>query len=189
MARELVIGTGLGSTSDNYTVTIYASPMGAASVSVADAGGYYNGTNVEAVLAELAAGGDGATWLSGSGAPSNAIGSNRDFYLDTTNHAYYGPKAYGAWGTARPLVGPQGATGPQGAQGIQGIQGVTGTAATLSVGTVTTAAPGTSATVTNAGTSAAAVFNFTIPRGDTGATGPQGPTGPANLIILNQFFT
>jgi hypothetical protein len=45
------------------------------------------------------------------------------------------------------------------------------------VGTITTAAAGASANVTNSGTSAAAVFNFTIPRGATGATGPQGPAG------------
>jgi hypothetical protein len=43
----------------------------------------------------------------------------------------------------------------------------------VTVGTVTTGAAGTQATVTNAGTSGAAVLNFTIPRGaaGTGATG------------------
>jgi hypothetical protein len=46
------------------------------------------------------------------------------------------------------------------------------------VGTVTTGAPGTSASVTNSGASGAAVLNFTIPRGATGATGPQGPAAP-----------
>jgi hypothetical protein len=43
---------------------------------------------------------------------------------------------------------------------------------------VTTGAPGSSATVTNTGTSSAAVFAFSIPRGDTGATGATGATGP-----------
>jgi hypothetical protein len=47
-------------------------------------------------------------------------------------------------------------------------KGDTGAAATITVGTVTTGAPGTDATVTNVGTSGAAVFDFTIPRGDTG---------------------
>jgi len=37
------------------------------------------------------------------------------------------------------------------------------------VGTVTTGAPGSSASVTNVGTSSAAVFDITIPRGDAGA--------------------
>jgi len=40
-----------------------------------------------------------------------------------------------------------------------------GDAATVTVGTTTTGDPGTSATVTNSGTTSAAVLNFTIPRG------------------------
>lgn len=76
--------------------------------------------------------------------------------------------------------GPKGDKGDQGIQGPQGLQGETGpagTAATISVGTTTTGEPGTNASVTNSGTSSAAVFNFTIPRGVVGATGPQGETG------------
>ena len=80
-----------------------------------------------------------------------------------------------AWVNAGPLRGPQGL---QGDQGIQGIQGNPGTAATIGLGTVTTGAAGSSASITNSGTSSAAVFNFTIPRGDTGAQGNQGPAGP-----------
>ncbi|WP_295615724.1 spore surface glycoprotein BclB [uncultured Intestinimonas sp.] len=48
----------------------------------------------------------------------------------------------------------------------------------MTVGTVTTGAPGTGAAVTNSGTPQNAVLDFTIPRGDTGAAGPQGPQGP-----------
>ena len=100
--------------------------------------------------------------------------------------------------------GPQGETGPQGPQGGQGIQGIQGEkgadgsqgpqgpkgdtgadgkAATISVGTVTTGSAGTSASVTNSGTSSAAILNFTIPqgakgdKGDKGADGSQGPKG------------
>ena len=40
---------------------------------------------------------------------------------------------------------------------------------TVTVGTVTTGAAGSSAIVTNSGTSTAAVLNFTIPKGDTGS--------------------
>lgn len=58
--------------------------------------------------------------------------------------------------------------GPPGADGAQGIDGA---AATITVGTVTTGEAGTSATVTNSGTSSAAVFNFTIPRGAAGSDG------------------
>lgn len=73
--------------------------------------------------------------------------------------------------------GDKGLTGDKGATGERGPQGATGAAATIKVGTVSTGNPGTNATVVNAGTANAAVFNFTIPRGATGATGPQGPAG------------
>ena len=53
-------------------------------------------------------------------------------------------------------------------------QGPPGTAATVNAGTTTTGAAGTSASVTNVGTTSAAVFNFVIPRGDTGNTGATG---------------
>ena len=69
------------------------------------------------------------------------------------------------------LVGPTGPTGPTGATGPAGA------AATIAVGTTSTGAEGTNAAVTNSGTSSAAVFDFTIPRGDTGATGPAGADG------------
>ena len=87
------------------------------------------------------------------------------------NGSLQGPKG----DTGEP--GPQGETGPQ---GIQGVQGPAGAAATITVGTVTTGGPGTDATVTNSGTTSAAVFNFQIPqgqKGDTGDAGPQGPKG------------
>ena len=66
----------------------------------------------------------------------------------------------------------------QGPPGPQGQQGEPGAAATVTVGTVTTGEPGTDAIVTNSGTESAAVLNFTIPRGETGAVGAVGPRGP-----------
>ena len=89
----------------------------------------------------------------------------------------------GATGAQGPIgltgaTGPTGATGATGPIGATGATGATGTAATIAVGTVTTGTAGSSAVITNAGTSGAAVFNFTIPRGDTGATGATGATGP-----------
>lgn len=88
--------------------------------------------------------------------------------------------------------GPIGLTGPQGPIGATGLTGATGAAATIAVGTVTTGAPGSSATITNAGTSGAAVFNFAIPRGDvgaTGSTGATGATGTAATIALGTVTT
>ena len=93
------------------------------------------------------------------------------------------PGANGAQGVPGPS-GPQGAQGVPGIQGLQGPtgpqgpQGPTGAAATATAGTTTTGLPGSSASVVNAGTTSAAVFNFTIPRGDQGPSGPVGPAGP-----------
>ena len=56
-------------------------------------------------------------------------------------------------------------------QGVKGFDGEDGTAATVTVGSVTTGEPGTQASVTNSGTGNAAVLDFVIPRGDTGAAG------------------
>lgn len=78
--------------------------------------------------------------------------------------------------------GGQGIQGPKGDPGQKGADGKDGTAATIKIGTVTTAAPGTNAKVTNTGTANAAVFNFSIPKGEKGEkgnTGIQGPPGPA----------
>lgn len=112
---------------------------------------------------------------------------------DTGETGPQGPKGdtgeTGATGPAGPQgeqgpkgdTGDTGATGPQGPKGDTGETGPTGPqgpAATIAVGTVTTGAEGSQVTITNSGTSSAAVFDFSIPVGATGATGPTGPTGP-----------
>ena len=67
--------------------------------------------------------------------------------------------------------------GPQGPQGPKGDPGDPGQAATVAVGSVSTLPAGSDATVSNSGTSSAAVLDFGIPRGETGPQGPQGPRG------------
>lgn len=66
------------------------------------------------------------------------------------------------------FVIPRGADGAPGQDGSDGAPGADGQAATVTVGSTTTGNPGTSASVTNSGTTSAAVLNFTIPRGDKG---------------------
>lgn len=65
--------------------------------------------------------------------------------------------------------GETGSTGAQGPKGDKGDTGAAGQAATITVGSTTTTNPGTNATVTNSGTTSAAVLNFGIPRGATGS--------------------
>jgi hypothetical protein len=101
----------------------------------------------------------GNSLLNGSGAPASALGSNGDFYIDTTAEEIYGPKASGAWPAGVSLVGPTGATGPAGPAGPTGAAGPAG---------------------------AAGATGATGPAGATGATGPAvfmvwgpPPSGPS----------
>ena len=54
---------------------------------------------------------------------------------------------------------------------IKGAKGDTGTAASIKIGSVTTGAAGSSASVTNSGTASNVVLNFTLPRGKDGKDG------------------
>jgi hypothetical protein len=63
----------------------------------------------------------------------------------------------------------------------KGDKGDKGDAATISLGAVSTGAPGSSAAVINTGTTGDAVFSFTIPRGDKGEVGN---TGPVNTLSI-----
>lgn len=73
-----------------------------------------NGTN----------GTNGNTILYGSGVPSNLVGVNNDWYINTDNYTLYGPKTGGVWTTSISLVGP---IGPQGDVGDAGNDGIDGT--------------------------------------------------------------
>jgi hypothetical protein len=64
--------------------------------------------------------------------------------------------------------------GDRGTDGTNGDDGDDGAAATIGNPTITTGLAGTEASVTNSGTSSAAVFDFVIPRGDRGTDGTNG---------------
>ena len=105
-----------------------------------------------------------------------------ELYVDTGVNAT-GPAAGFGTPTASIVQGAEGtqpqiaifATGPDTAKVFDFDftipKGDTGAAATVGVGTTTTGAPGTNASVTNSGNSSAAVLNFTIPQGIQGDTG------------------
>lgn len=67
----------------------------------------------------------------------------------------------------------------------KGPKGAPGQAATITAGSATPLAPGATPTVTNSGSSSAAVFNFGIP---TGATGSVGPAGANAYTTQVNFF-
>lgn len=100
-----------------------------------------------------------------------------------------GPKGENGANGAPGEQGPKGDPGPAGADGEPGPAGADGKAATITVGSTTTGAAGTHASVTNSGTEYAAVLNFTIPRGEQGERGPQGESGVTALYELDNSNT
>jgi hypothetical protein len=94
-----------------------------------------------------ASGTNGKTVAYGTANPTSSTGVDGDFYINTTTHTLFGPKASGAWPTGISLVGPTGAAGPtgsQGAAGAQGIQGLTGSTGPAPSGTgIVTVSSGT----------------------------------------------
>ncbi|RSX53035.1 collagen-like protein [Bifidobacterium samirii] len=124
--------------------------------------------------------------------PAIAVGA---FVMITTDsiedpeNATLWVKSQTEWTYITDMSGATGLQGPQGPQGIQGPegdrgetgprgeQGAPGLAATVHVGTVTTLAPGESATVSNTGTAQDAVLAFAIPQGAKGDQGDPGKDG------------
>jgi len=76
------------------------------------------------------------------------------------------------------FVIPAGETGATGPQGPTGPAGADGEAATVTVGTTTTGAPGTEASVTNVGTATDAILNFVIPAGEAAEITPGAAVEP-----------
>lgn len=57
-----------------------------------------------------------------------------------------------------------------------------GTVTSIEIGTTTTGAAGTNASLSITGTAAIPIVNFTIPRGATGGVGPTGPSGSNSTV-------
>jgi hypothetical protein len=115
------------------------------------------------------------TILNGKGAPSNTLGINGDFYIDTRSLLISGPKANGKWPSSRSL---------QGANGVNGIDGKNGTSAKNVTTASTVAGPvgpqgerGEKGVDGSAGSNGSAGADG-LP-GTAGAQGPTGATGPA----------
>ncbi len=77
--------------------------------------------------------------------------------------------------------GAKGDKGDKGEKGDTGAKGADGVTPTFEVGTVSTGAAGSTATVTITGTAPNYVLNFTIPKGDKGDTGEAGSGGNVDL--------
>ena len=114
------------------------------------------------------------TILSGVGAPSNAVGIDGDFYIDTKNLNIYGPKMKKKWPKA---VSLKGSDGSNGTDGKSGNDGKTITNASTVAGPVGVQGfpglPGTQGDIGPKGEQGL--------RGEVGATGSQGIVGPIGV--------
>jgi len=115
------------------------------------------------------------TILNGKGAPSNTLGIDGDFYIDTRSLLISGPKTNGKWPSSRSL---------QGANGVNGIDGKNGSSVKNVTTASTVAGPvgpqgerGEKGVDGSAGTNGGAGIDG-LP-GAAGAQGPAGATGPA----------
>lgn len=134
-------------------------------------------------------GATGATGPEGPQGPTGATGRAATVAIGTTQTLNPGQSAFvNNVGTNNDAIFNFGIPqGDKGDKGDTGATGATGQAATVAVGTTTTLAPGSDATVTNSGTSSAAVFNFGVPQGATGATGAQGPVGSVKSTVVSEL--
>ena len=78
--------------------------------------------------------------------------------------------------------GDTGAKGEAGAKGQDGVKGADGITPTLRVGTVTTLAAGSNATVTMSENNNVYTLNFGIPKGNKGDTGASGGSGETTVV-------
>ncbi len=147
------------------------------------------------------------TILNGKGAPSNTLGINGDFYIDTRSLLISGPKANGKWPAARSLqgangidgkngtstknvtttstvpgpIGPQGEPGEKGLDGVAGVNGVAGlSGATGAQGPI--GATGSTGAQGPAGATGPAGSGATGAQGPAGAIGARGETGTVGSV-------
>jgi hypothetical protein len=148
------------------------------------------------------------TILNGNGAPSNTLGINGDFYIDTRSLMISGPKKNGKWPVARTLQGANGVNGidgkngtaaknvttasnvagpagPQGERGDKGTDGLPGANGGAGIDGLPGAAgaTGPSGPAGSGATGAQGPTGATGPAG-SGATGAQGPTGATGVTGL-----
>ena len=118
------------------------------------------------------------TIRNGKGAPTNAIGKNGDFYIDTLKLNFYGPKTSGVWPSAVSLRGRTGATGTTGKTGATGTTGKTGATGATKASKGATGATGKTGAVGPIGAiGATGLTGSSGPMGITGATGAVGAIG------------
>lgn len=83
------------------------------------------GIKIETVVTSVSGsggGGSGSAWRNGSGAPSDSLGVDGDYYLDTATDNVYA-KSAGSYALVGNFMGSTGATGSAGSNGTNGTDG------------------------------------------------------------------
>ena len=134
------------------------------------------------------------TILSGSSAPTKAVGINGDFYIDFKNANLYGPKLNGVWKIATslraiaskdlaiPSSGANGAKGDRGEQGLVGAIGALGLKGSTGDRGLTGASGATGETGLTGPAGLSGGNGVSGIKGDTGSTGATGATGTAGAM-------
>lgn len=112
------------------------------------------------------------TILNGEGAPNNALGNDGDFYLNTANLNFYGPKDGGAWGSFVTLGGADGTDGNTILSGTNAPDSGLGADGDFFFRTSTSDFYGP-----KTGSDWGSPVSLIGSEGATGATGPEGPPG------------
>ena len=126
-----------------------------------------------------------ATIISGKTPPVSSIGKNGDFFIDTKNLVFYGPKKNGLWPLGISMKGVDGKNGIDGKNGVDGKDGKDGKNGVdgkngLDGAIGKTGATGaTGATGLTGATGATGATGLAGAKGDKGETGAVGATGPA----------
>jgi hypothetical protein len=179
-------GAGIASVSDEGSL------LTSAATSVNFVGSGVTTTNVGAAVTVTIPGATGAnTVRSGSGVPSNGLGVDGDFYINTAANTIYGPKASGVWGSSTNLVGPQGATGTTGSAGVDGKTVRSGSGVPSNGLGVDGDFYINTAANTIYGPKASGVWGSSTslvgPQGTTGANGQGVPTGGTTSQVLSKI--
>jgi hypothetical protein len=121
-------------------------------------------------------------WLAGYGYSANdavSYGNPTSTYIALVANTSQDPVDYpGVWA----VLAKAGSNGPSGPSGLAGP------AATVAIGTISTGSPGTQASVTNSGTTSAAILNFTIPQGAPGASGGGSSSGVPGMAAYHAVY-
>jgi hypothetical protein len=121
------------------------------------------------------------TILNGKTPPTTSLGKNGDFYIDTKNLMFYGPKKNGSWPLGLSMKGEAGKDGVDGKNGVDGKDGKNGIDGAIGKTGATGVAGPTGATGLTGATGPIGATGATGLTGAVGATGAKGETGAAGI--------